>query len=82
MHNDTGVELKNPGVPREVRDALTEILRHGAHQLLTQAIETDVAEYLTRYRDAHDEAGGDASFATAPTVQTGIGAVPVKAPRV
>ena len=57
MHNDTGVELKNPGVPGEVRDALTDVLRQGAHQLLTQAIETEVAELLARYREMRDEAG-------------------------
>lgn len=57
MHNDTGVELKNPGGSGEVQDALTDILRHGAHQLLTQAIETEVTEFLTRYRDARDEVG-------------------------
>lgn len=57
MHNDTGVELKNPGVPGEVRDALTDVLRQGAHQLLTQAIETEVVEFLARYREMRDEAG-------------------------
>ncbi len=57
MHNDTGVEWKNPGVSGEVRDALTDVLRQGAHQLLTQAIETEVAEFLARYRETRDEGG-------------------------
>ena len=64
MNHDTEVALKNPEVSGEVRDALTDVLRHGAQQLLTLAIETEVAEFLTRYRDTRDEAGG-ASFATA-----------------
>jgi len=37
MYYDMGVTQKNPGAPGEVRDALTDILRHGAHQLLAQA---------------------------------------------
>ena len=41
MPYDTGVMQKNPGAPGEVRDVLTDILRHGAPQLLAQAIETE-----------------------------------------
>ena len=86
MHNDTGVEWKNPGVSGEVRDALTDVLRQGAHQLLTQAIETEVAEFLARYRETRDEGGRRRivrnGYLPPRLIQTGIGAVPVKAPRV
>ena len=86
MNNDTEVELKNPGVPGEVQDALTDVLRHGAHQLLAQAIETEVAEFLARHRDTRDETGRRRivrnGYLPPRTIQTGIGAVPVKAPRV
>jgi putative transposase len=86
MNNDTGVELKNPGGSGEVQDALTDVLRHGAHQLLTQAIETEVTEFLTRYRDARDEAGRRRivrnGYLPSRTIQTGLGDVSVKAPRV
>ena len=86
MKNDKVVVLKNPGVPGEVRDALTEVLRQGAQQLLSQAIETEVAEFLAKYRDARDDAGHRRmvrnGYLPARTIQTGIGEVPVKAPRV
>ena len=86
MHYDTGVTQKNPGAPGEVRDALTDILRHGAHQLLAQAIETEVAEFLTRHRDIRDESGRQRlvrnGYLPPRTLQTGLGAVSVKAPRV
>ena len=86
MHNDTGVEWKNPGVSGEVRDALTDVLRQGAHQLLTQAIETEVAEFLARYRETRDEGGRRRivrnGYLPPRLIQTGIGAVPVNAPRV
>ena len=86
MKNDKVVVLKNPGVPGEVRDALTEILREGAQQLLAQAIETEVAEFLDRYREVRDDAGRRRmvrnGYLPERTIQTGIGEVPVKAPRV
>lgn len=86
MKNDKVVTLKNPGFPGEVRDALTEVLRHGARQLLSEAIEMEVAEFLARYRDAKDSAGRARlvrnGYLPARTIQTGIGEVPVKAPRV
>ena len=86
MHNDTEVGLRNPGVPGEVQDALTDVLRQGAHQLLAQAIESEVAEFLARHRETRDEAGRQRIVRNGHlpprSIQTGIGAVPVKAPRV
>ncbi|MDA8364292.1 MAG: IS256 family transposase [Gammaproteobacteria bacterium] len=86
MKNDKVVTLKDPGVPGEVRDALTEVLRQGAQQLLSQAIETEVAEFLDQYREFTDDAGRRRMVRNGHlpgrTIQTGIGEVPVKAPRV
>lgn len=86
MNHDTEVALKNPEVSGEVRDALTDVLRYGAQQLLTQAIETEVTEFLTRYRDTRDEAGRRRivrnGYRPPRTIQTGLGDVSVKAPRV
>ncbi len=39
------------------RDALNEILRQGAQQMLTQAIENEVAEYLGRHAEQRDDEG-------------------------
>lgn len=86
MHHDTEVGLRNPGVPGEVQAARTDVLRQGAHQLLAQAIESEVAECLARHRETRDEAGRQRIVRTGHlpprSIQTGIGAVPVKAPRV
>ena len=57
MSNDNVFALKNPAVPNEVRDALTEVLREGARTLLAQAIEAEVAEFLTRHGEQRDAAG-------------------------
>jgi transposase-like protein len=86
VSNDNVFALKNPGVANEVRDALTEVLREGARTLLAQAIEAEVAEFLTRHGDQRDAAGRlrlvRNGYLPERTIQTGLGDVPVQAPRV
>ena len=86
MSNDNVFELKNPGVSNMVRDALTEVLREGAQVLLVQAVEAEVAEFLGHYRGKVDSEGRARmvrnGYLPERTIQTGIGDVPVKAPRV
>ena len=86
MRNDTVVTLKNPGIPGAVRDPLTEVLREGAQRLLAQAIETEVEAFLAQHREVRDDAGRQRvvrnGYLPSRTIQTGIGAVPVQAPRV
>jgi transposase-like protein len=78
--------LKNPAVANEVRDALTEVLQEGARSLLAQAIEAEVAEFLAQYGDKRDVAGRARlvrnGYLPERTIQTGLGDVSVKAPRV
>ncbi|HAT9304718.1 TPA: IS256 family transposase [Legionella pneumophila subsp. pneumophila] len=80
MGNDTVVSLKKPVV---IDDLLTETLRAGARQLLAAAIEAEVAEFL----EAHNGTGEKARFVRngyllEREIQTGIGQVAVKVPRV
>ena len=86
MSHDNVFALKNPAVANEVRDALTEVLREGARTLLAQAIEAEVAEFLAGHADKYDAAGRARLVRNGHlperTVQTGVGAVTVKAPRV
>ena len=86
MNNDNVFELRNPGVANEVRDALTEVLREGARALLSQAIEAEVTEYLAQHGEQKDSTGRARlvrnGYLPERTIQTGIGNVPVKAPRV
>ena len=86
MSHNNVFALKNPAVANEVRDALTEVLQEGARTLLAQAIEAEVAEFLARHGDKRD-AGGRLrvvrnGYLPQRTIQTGIGDVSVKAPRV
>src|SRR5689334_16315324 len=67
-------------------DPLTEILRQGAQRLLAQAIEDEIAVLLAQYADRHDAQGRQVvvrnGYLPEREVQTGIGAVRVKVPRV
>lgn len=86
MSNDNVWGLKNPGVSNEVRDVLTEVLRQGARTLLAQAIDAEVVEFLARHGGRRDEVGRVGivrnGYLPERTIQTGIGDVPVKVPRV
>ena len=80
------VEYRNPGVALPVADELTEVLRQGARELLQQAVEAEVAEFVARHRELKDERERQRvvrnGYQPEREVQTGIGDVPVKRPRV
>jgi len=68
------------------KDALNEILRQGAQQMLAHAVENEVAEYLERHADQRDEDGRRLvvrnGHLPARDLQTGVGLVEVRQPRV
>ena len=86
MEEDNLVDYRNPGVPLTVVDPLTEVLRRGAKELLQQAVEAEVASALAEFAELKDEQGRRRvvrnGYLPARAIQTGIGAVQVKAPRV
>lgn len=67
-------------------DPLTEVLRQGAKRLLAQAIEAEVQTLLACYANERDDQGRQAvvrnGYLPEREVQTGIGALPVRVPRV
>ena len=44
MKEDSVVEYRKPGIALPVADALTEVLRNGARELLQQAVEAEVSD--------------------------------------
>jgi len=68
------------------KDVLTEILRDGAQRLLATAVEAEVAGYIDQHADHVNEKGHRLvvrnGHRRARTIQTGLGSVAVKAPRV
>ncbi len=85
MREDSVVEYRNPGSPLPIADLLTEVLRNGARELLQQAVEAEVAEFIERHRELKDERERQRvvrnGYRAERTIQTGIGEVAVKAPR-
>ena len=70
----------------EMKSALDELLREGARQMLQQAIENEVAEYLEAHQLIRDENGHRMVVRNGHMPErnlvTGVGPLPVKRPRV
>ena len=68
------------------RDVLTDILRQGAQEMLAMAVENEVAQYLDHHECLRDPSGRRLvvrnGHLPARAIQTGIGAVEVRQPRV
>ncbi len=84
MKDDTVVFLRQPGTFSD--DPLTDILRAGARQLLAQAIEAEVEGHIVAHAELTDAQGRRRvvrhGYLPEREIQTGLGAVRVKAPRV
>ena len=70
----------------KIRDALTELIRDGAHKLIAQGLELEVSELLSALSGRRDEVGRTAvvrnGYQPARDLQTGIGPVTVKVPKI
>ena len=67
-------------------DPLTDLIRNGARQLIALAVEAEVNELMAKYEDQHTETGVQAvvqnGYSPQRQIQTGIGAMTVKIPKV
>jgi transposase-like protein len=83
MKTDTVVTLRQPG---EFADPLTKVLRDGARQLLAHAVEAELAEALAAHAHLTTDDGRQRlvrhGHMPERTIQTGIGPVAVRQPRV
>ncbi|KKL54977.1 hypothetical protein LCGC14_2260020 [marine sediment metagenome] len=84
MEENTVVAFRNPSDFQE--DPLTDVLRTGARQLLSQAVEAEVASFLEAHAALVDDAGHRRivrnGYLPERSIQTGIGPVSVRQPRV
>ncbi|MFC1895627.1 transposase, partial [Thermodesulfobacteriota bacterium] len=84
MSNDSVIALKKPD--SFVDDPITEIIRQGARKLLAQALEAEIQLFVNQYTDFKDELGRQRivrnGYRPEREIQSGIGSIPVKAPRV
>ena len=83
MSDSNVIKLAQPGA---FTDSLTEILRSGARALLTQAVEAEVADFLTKHADLKTATGQQRvvrhGHLPEREIMTGIGPVAVRQPRV
>ena len=84
MSEDTVVQLRHPGTFSE--DPLTAVLRAGARRLLAQAVEMEATAFIEAHSHLSDGAGRRRvvrhGHLPEREIQTGIGAVKVRCPRV
>ena len=83
MSNDNIIELKSP--EESAPDLLTELLRKGAKELISQAVNAELEELLAAY-SAQKVDGKQAvirnGFLPERTIQTGLGDVDVQVPKI
>ncbi len=84
MSRSNVTELKKPET--FVDDPITDILRSGAKKLLAEALEAEIESFLAMYTDLRDNKGCQRitrnGYLPEREIQTGIGPVEVRAPRV
>ena len=83
MNKDNVISFEN----RELfEDPLTDLIRSGARQLIALGVEAELDELMAKYAGQHTETGRQAvvrsGYHRQRQIQTGIGAVTVKIPKV
>jgi putative transposase len=80
------VTTESISFPVTAKDTLSEILKQGARQMLAQAIEAEVAEWIDTHADATDERGRRQvvrnGYLPERKIVTGLGEMPVRQPRI
>lgn len=86
MNNDNLIAFKTPGTTETFTDALTELVRQGAQQIIAQAVEAELSTFLSQYQQLRDEQGRKAvvrnGYLPERTIVTGVGEVAVQVPKV
>jgi transposase-like protein len=84
MSKNTVVTLKKPGDISE--DPLTELLRSGARQLIAEAVEAELHEFLSQYEELQNQHGNRLvirnGYLPEREILTGIVTVSVRVPKV
>ncbi len=85
MSKDNVIAFNNPEATKEfVTDTLTDLARQGAIQMLAKALELEVQAFVEQNQNPLDSGHNRIvrnGYLPERTVQTGIGDLPIKAPR-
>lgn len=72
--------------PETFHDALSALIRQGAQQIIAQAVEAELGEFLAQYQQLKDEQGRQAvvrnGYLPERSIMTGVGEVAVQVPKV
>ena len=83
MAKDNVVRLRKP--EPFIDDPITDILRSGARKLLAEALEAEIEDFLSQYRDLKDDRKHQRvvrnGYLPERKIQSGIGPIPVRMPR-
>lgn len=86
MNNDNLIAFQPPESSASFNDALTELVRQGARQIIAQAVEAELKEVLTQYQCLKDGQGRQAivrnGYLPERTITTGVGEVEIQVPKV
>lgn len=82
---DSTLEAVSSPTP-DVKDPLHELLRNGARDLIARAVEAELSVFLEQYADSRTDQGHQTvvrnGYLPSRTIQTGIGDVEVRVPKV
>ena len=82
MSKDNVISLENPEVNADV---LTSLLRSGARDLITKAVQSELAEFLSQYQGMTGSEGRPLvvrnGYLPEREIMTGIGPVDIKVPK-
>ncbi len=86
MTDDKVIEFKSQETQDSFTDALSELVRQGARQIIAQAVEAELSEFLSAYAELKDSAGRQGvvrnGYLPKRTITTGVGEVEIQVPKV
>ncbi|NEP15431.1 MAG: IS256 family transposase [Leptolyngbya sp. SIO4C1] len=86
MTQDNVIAFKTPASDETFSDALSDLVRQGARQIIAQAVEAELNEFLAHYQGLSDEQGRRGvvrnGYLPERTITTGVGEVTVQVPKV
>ena len=86
MNSDNLISLPTSETTETFSDALSDLIRRGARQIIAQAVEAELQEFLGQYQDHRDEQGRQVvvrnGYLPERTITTGVGEVAIQVPKV
>jgi putative transposase len=86
MNSDNLISLPTLETTETFSDALSDLIRRGARQIIAQAVEAELQAFLGQYRDRRDEQGRQVvvrnGYLPERTITTGVGEVAIQVPKV